>query len=192
MLRDKIREIKDLRTLDEKKIRNFESFLKDIEGQKHVFLFYQKELVPYPQLPPESFGYLELMGGLMSVITFNVEEIKKAYADSSISIHFLYVTNTQSRYLDVTQRAPTGMEVQEMSVDVFNVFHEMAQATGGLSESSTNIASLLEHAVDASENYYLLYYAPKDYRADGKFREIKVKVTGKNYRITHRAGYIAD
>jgi hypothetical protein len=42
------------------------------------------------------------------------------------------------------------------------------------------------------ENYYLLYYTPKDYKPDGKFRSIEVKVKGKSYSITHRAGYIAD
>jgi hypothetical protein len=27
---------------------------------------------------------------------------------------------------------------------------------------------------------------------DGKFKKIEVKVKGKKYRVTHRAGYIAD
>jgi hypothetical protein len=47
-------------------------------------------------------------------------------------------------------------------------------------------------AVQDSENYYLLYYSPKNYTADGKFKKITVKVKGQNYRITHRSGYIAD
>ena len=68
----------------------------------------------------------------------------------------------------------------------------MAQTTGGLTESSANIAFALEKAAIASENYYLLYYSPKNYSADGKFREIKVKVKGLNCRVMHRAGYIAD
>jgi len=28
--------------------------------------------------------------------------------------------------------------------------------------------------------------------ADGKFKKIEVKVKGKKYKVTHRAGYIAD
>lgn len=39
---------------------------------------------------------------------------------------------------------------------------------------------------------YLLYYSPKDYQTDGKFRNIKVRVKGKSYRVNYRAGYIAD
>jgi len=46
--------------------------------------------------------------------------------------------------------------------------------------------------MEASENYYLIYYKPKDYKSDGKFKKIKVKIKGKNYRVLHRAGYIAD
>jgi len=64
--------------------------------------------------------------------------------------------------------------------------------TGGLKDTSANAAASFKRAVDFSESYYLLYYTPKDYKADGEFKKIKVKVKGQNYRITHRAGYIAD
>jgi hypothetical protein len=77
-------------------------------------------------------------------------------------------------------------------MDFFNAFKEIASATGGITESSANVSSSLKKAAKASENYYLLYYTPKDFVADGKFRKIEVKVKGKKYRVTHRAGYIAD
>ncbi|MBL7084319.1 MAG: hypothetical protein ISS41_11920 [Candidatus Aminicenantes bacterium] len=69
---------------------------------------------------------------------------------------------------------------------------ELAKATGGITESSFNALSAFKKAADASENYYLLYYAPSDYKRDGKFKNIKVKVKGKNYKVTHRAGYFAN
>lgn len=59
-------------------------------------------------------------------------------------------------------------------------------------DSSSSPEHLFEKAVEATENYYLLYYTPKNYVADGKFKKIEVKVKGKKYKITHRAGYIAD
>lgn len=68
----------------------------------------------------------------------------------------------------------------------------MAKSTGGLSDSSSNAAFVFKKAVDASESYYLLYYSPKNTKKDGKFREIKIKVKDKDYRILHRAGYFAD
>ena len=75
---------------------------------------------------------------------------------------------------DVENIGPTGGSLQDMSIDIFNTFNKIAKTTGGISESSTNIAFLLQKAAYASENYYLLYYSPK------------------NHRITHRAGYIAN
>ncbi|MBU1337777.1 MAG: hypothetical protein KKD56_01770 [Acidobacteria bacterium] len=75
---------------------------------------------------------------------------------------------------------------------IFALILVMAKATGGLTESTQNPAFALRQASEASRNYYLLYYRPQIYRVDGKFRRIEVKVKGGRYRITHRAGYIAD
>ena len=80
----------------------------------------------------------------------------------------------------------------EHSEDIFSIFSEMSQATGGITSSSSNPKYLFERASNAVESYYLLYYSPKNYQTDGKFKKINIKVKGKNYRITHRAGYIAD
>jgi len=82
--------------------------------------------------------------------------------------------------------------MQEQSEDIYSAFTEMAQATGGVATSSSNPEFLFKKASDASENYYLLYYTPQDYKADGTFKNIQIKVKGRSYRITHRAGYFAD
>lgn len=84
------------------------------------------------------------------------------------------------------------MTEEGTTLNVFAAFSEVSKATGGLRESSADPASIFIKAVDASENYYLLYYTPNDYKSDGKFRNIRVKVKGKNYRVLHRAGYLAD
>jgi hypothetical protein len=68
----------------------------------------------------------------------------------------------------------------------------MAKASGGFVESSFRPDLLFEKAVEASESYYLLYYAPKEYAGDGSFMEIKVKVKGKGYKVVHRLGYFAN
>jgi hypothetical protein len=84
------------------------------------------------------------------------------------------------------------MAWEDISAGLFNTFQQMSRSTGGLTIPSANIAFSLEKAAVASENYYLLYYSPINYVPDGKFREIKVRVKGQNYRVIHRAGYIAD
>jgi hypothetical protein len=58
--------------------------------------------------------------------------------------------------------------------------------------STANLDAAMKSAVAASENYYLLYYAPRDYKADGTFRSLEVRVKGADYRTSHRQGYIAD
>jgi hypothetical protein len=68
----------------------------------------------------------------------------------------------------------------------------MARATGGYAASSANIAAAMKSAVEVSENYYLLYYTPVDYRPDGRFHKVTVKVRNNAYRVSHRLGYIAD
>jgi hypothetical protein len=80
----------------------------------------------------------------------------------------------------------------EHSEDIFGAFNEIGQATGGITTSSASPEFLFRKAGEATENYYLLYYTPKNYWADGKFHQIEVKVKGKNYRVTHRVGYFAD
>ena len=76
--------------------------------------------------------------------------------------------------------------------DLFAAFKEMVQANGGFFETSSNPLSSFRKAMEAAENYYLLYYTPKNYTSDRKFKNIKVKVKNKGYRILHRAGYFSN
>lgn len=189
--------IEGLRKVDQQKLLDFARMLKNKEGQKYVFLFYQREFIP--QIEPRIInqfvtvyqnqpGILRSLSGLFEIhkrnISFDVDLVKKAYADSSISIHFLFIT-TPIQHIH-------GVHFQEQSEDIYNAFREMASATGGFIESSANTEYLLKRAVDASENYYLLYYSPQNYKGDRKFKEIKVRVKDKKYRVIHRLGYFAN
>ncbi len=207
---DYLRRLETLRHVDQKRLLNFAKFLKKKEGQKNVFLFYQKELIPQIDFKtltgmtsgsakaedmPSIFLLSDLFNFYRRDISFDVNLIKKVFADSSISIHFLYLTKVPMHMIDITRidaLSKHGIKYVEQSEDIFSAFNEVARTTGGLSESSANALKAFKRAVDASENYYLLYYSPKDYKADGKFRKIEVKVKNKKYRITYRAGYIAN
>ncbi|MFA9454809.1 MAG: hypothetical protein ACERK6_12940, partial [Candidatus Aminicenantaceae bacterium] len=81
---------------------------------------------------------------------------------------------------------------EEQSEDIFSAFTQVAEATGGYTASSSNAAAVFQNAVSAMNNYYLLYYSPRDYEEDGKFHSLEVKVKRGAYRVTHRAGYLAD
>jgi hypothetical protein len=82
--------------------------------------------------------------------------------------------------------------LQDLSADIYASFKEMAAATGGLVESTSNPNFALRQAAEASGNYYLLYYRPLEYRADGRFQKIEVRVKGEGLKVTHRLGYVAD
>jgi len=185
-----LRKLKELKYFDQSKLLELSDNLKQIKGRKNIFLFHQKEILPIPTfLPPGDILDLQ------KDIFFDVETIKRAFSDPLISSHFLFVTKTPMYVLDITRGTSfetSEIQMKDYSAEIFSAFSEMAKATGGLTESSANLQFLFEKAVDASENYYILYYSPSNYKKDGKFKSIKVKVRGKNYRVTHRAGYFAN
>lgn len=194
---DFLKKLEHMRKVDQQKLLEFSNFLKDMEGQKYVFLFYQREYIPqikqsildrymseHQDRQDILFTLMELFDLYRREISFDVDRVKQAYADSSIAIHFLFFTKPR--------RHIPGINLVEHSEDIFAAFREMAEATGGLAESSAEPVALFQKAVEASENYYLIYYSPINYKKDGKFKKIEVLVKDKNYRILHRAGYFAN
>ena len=101
-----------------------------------------------------------------------------------IAIHFLFITQPTPRQY--------GIRFQEKSEDIFSAFRQMAFATGGFIQSSGNPEYLFQEALKSSENYYLLYYTPKNFNRDGKFKNIRVRLKEGSARVVHRLGYFAD
>ena len=183
-----LRQLRDYKQFDEQGLLQTAEYLEGLEGQKHIFLFYQKEGIPISK-NMDIFNKFELIKS----VTFDEDRIREAFSDSSISVHFLYITKDNSTALDTSDpRSMRNTEILDQSAPIYGAFKEMAQVTGGISEASANISWSFNQAVQASENFYLLYYSPQNYQSDGKFKKIKVTVKGQNYRLTHRSGYIAD
>jgi hypothetical protein len=193
--------LENLRNVDQLQLLDFAKFLKSKEGQKYVFLFYQREFIPrldpnilsqalskHQEKYPDNFSLQYTLASVQKFFTreikFDVDLVKRAYADASVSIHFLFI----SKPAELT----FGIRMEEESGDIYGAFKEMARASGGFVDSSANPLSLFQQAVEASETFYLLYYSPKEYKAEGKFRNIAVKVKNKDYRIVHRLGYFAN
>ncbi len=194
---DVLAKLENLRRVDQIKLLDFAKYLKNKPGQKYVYMFYQSEFIPriesrilsqFESLYQDNPAMLQQMSSLFDFFTrektFDVDKVKMAYSDSSTSIHFLFLT--------VRPVADQGVSLVEHSEDIFSAFREMAISTGGLVISSGNPAFAFRQALDASENYYLLYYRPKNYIIDGKFKKIRVSVKGKKYQVIHRAGYFSN
>jgi VWFA-related protein len=183
------RRLKSIKNIDEQNLKVFTDFLRDREGQKHVFIFYQKEMIPILNGIEDTY-----LIELKKDVSFNIERIRRIFSDSSISVNFLFITNKPAVVgdLDVGRMKPLRVRYMDQSYSVFNAFREVSATTGGIADSSANALASFQKAATAVENYYLIYYSPKDYRPDGKFRKIEVKVKNRRYRVTHRAGYFAD
>lgn len=194
---DILKMIENLRRVDQQRLLAFAEYLENLEGQKYVFMFYQREFIP--QIEPriidqfmtiyqDSPGILRSLSSLYDFFrretSLDLDLLKKTYADSSVSIHFLFITTPP-------ENVP-GIYFREQSEDIYSALREMSRATGGYMESSANPDFLFRRSVEASENYYLLYYSPLNYKVSDKFIEMKVRVKNKDYRVIHRLGYFAD
>jgi len=158
-----LEQISEYRYFDEEKLMGFKDQLKNTEGQKYVFLFYQQQIIPIPEGIPDARE---------KRVSFSVDKIKQSFADSSININFIFLTKTEQHSMDMFRMDPTELVLDNISAETFGAFHEMAEATGGTTDSSANMASSFQRAVIASENYYLLYYAPKNYKMPQKITSL--------------------
>lgn len=189
MYLDTARKLRDMKIINEQNLKKFSDFLKNKEGQKHVFIFYQMEFIPL--LPGIDFFS---QGELWKDISFGIKRVRRLFSDSSISVNFLFVTNKPGMHdgINVGRMKPLQVEMLDQSYNIFSAFKKVSTTTGGIADSSANVLASFQKAATAAENYYLVYYSPKDYTKDGKYRKLEVKVKNKNYRITHRAGYFAE
>lgn len=186
--------LETLRKVDQMKLLDFAEYLKFKDGQNFVFMFYQREFIP--QIDQRILSqYLSsrqdrpdwVMNHLNEFnrrdLSIDIKRVKQAYADASTSIHFLFISKPAAHI--------PGVTMEEHSEDIFSAFQEMAEATGGFISSSYNPVSAFKEALDAAENYYLLYYSPKDYSEEGEFKNIEVRIKNKGFKILHRTGYFA-
>ena len=188
LLFEQARQMRDLTEVTESQVLAVADSLKSLEGEKHVFLVFQKDV-----LPDHGFSD-DFQMELLKPVGFDVEKIKRIFSDASITVHFLYITKTPAFAINASRVGgpSAAFRMQDLSADVFAVFKEVAKATGGLAESTTNPSFALRQAAEASGNYYLLYYRPVAYRADGRFQKIEIRVKGEGLTVAHRLGYIAD
>lgn len=191
-----LEQIEDLRRIEPKTMLGLAEYLKETRGQKNVFLFYQREFIP--QIDPKllvafqdqhqddfiKYQVSKHFDFYRRDVHFDVNQVERAFSDSCISINFMFFS--------ITKDAPPGIRMVEYSGDIFSAFNEMARATGGIAMSSANPTYLFRRAVEAAENYYLLYYAPINYQPDKTFHDIEVRIKHGGFRVSHRSGYFAD
>ncbi len=195
--RGSLNKLETLRVVDEKKFLAFAASLRRIRGQKNVFFFYEREFRPeinssvMNQLMTQYQEDPALLGELQDLMhhyhrnpKLNVDHMKQAFSDSSIFFNFIFMHKNPENI--------SGIRMTEQSEDIFEIFTQVAKATGGVVDSSQNPAAAFKAGAEIAETYYLLYYKPANYKRDGKYRNIEVKVKNRGYKITYRQGYFAD
>ncbi len=193
-----LQKLEQVTAQDAKRLVGFAAQLKRLDGQKNVFYFYQSEyrprlssmtlsrLLEQYQDNPTTYGQLQDAFSYYTKETnLDIDKITQIFADSSILFNFIYIN-----------KRPTvsggSIQMFEQSEDVFEAFSKIAESTGGAVENSQNPAAALKKSALLSESYYLLYYSPENYRKDGEYKNITVKVKGRDYKVYHRQGYVAD
>ncbi len=195
--KETVTKMEEQRLMDERKIIRFAYALKRIEGQKQVFLIYQREF--RPEISPVVLNTLRsmyqdnpaIMSGLQDLfqlytrgLTVNTSLLKKAFADASVNFNFIFM-NKVPEYV-------SGVVLREQSEDIFAAFSQITHGTGGFVDTSQNPAAGFKSAVENASVHYLLYYSPKNYQKDNQFKDIKVTVKNPSYTVQHRLGYFAN
>jgi hypothetical protein len=189
--------MEQLRMVNQDLFIQFAAQLKKIPGQKYVYFFYEREY--RPELSPAVTnaivsnyqGEPSILGDLQDLFQVyqrhervNAEKINQAFVDASICFNFLFV--------DRDERNTQGIYMREQSEDYFRAFTDTAKTTGGIVDSSHDPSAGFMNALEASEFYYLLYYTPQNYQADGSYKNIEVRVKNRDCKLSFRHGYIAD
>ena len=190
--------LENLRQLEGKKFLSLASSLKRTQGQKNIFFFYQREFRPeipgnilsnmmtlYQDQPNIQARIQDLFQVYHRNVSIKPEPIMQAFADASILFNFIF--------MDKRPESSFGVTMREQSEDVFKILSQVAYASGGIVDSSTNPAKGFENATRASQRYYILYYSPVNFTKDGSFKKIEVKVKDKekDYKIACKTGYYA-
>jgi len=195
--RNNLNKLEGLRMVDQNVFIQFATKVKSFPGQKHVFFFYEREFRPelsatvVNNLVANYQGEPSVLADIQDLFQFyqrheriNTEKIYQAFTDASICFNFLFV--------DRQERSSSGITMKEQSEDFFSAFRATAIATGGTVDTSTNPSAAFQNALEAGENYYILYYTPANYTNDGTYKKIEVKVKNQKCKVTYRQGYIAN
>jgi hypothetical protein len=193
--REDLQQMETLRAVDENALVDFARRMKSQTGQKLVFFVYQREF--RPEINPQTLDMLlmanqdrpDILAALQSLfsmysrpVAFDRGRIMQAFADSGIDFRFLFMNHQPERI--------SGITFREQSEDVYQALSGAAEATGGATDTSQNPAASLAKALKATEASYILYYTPSTSAPPGTFISLEVKVKAKNYRVSHRSGYL--
>jgi VWFA-related protein len=94
---------------------------------------------------------------------------------------------TRARAMDLNSGGNVGDSAKQIAME------SIARETGGQAFYNTNgLDREITRAVAEGEHYYTMTYTPMNAARDGKFRNIHVKLSNGNYRLSYRRGYFSE
>jgi VWFA-related protein len=86
-----------------------------------------------------------------------------------------------------------GLSVEPNTLVNIDTMRQMAEETGGRAFYNNNdLSSEMRQALEDSRKGYLLTYTPNDFREDGSFHRIRVRVLRHGVKLRYRPGYSAE
>ena len=100
------------------------------------------------------------------------------------------LSSSSLRLYPIDARGLVASPKAQINIDTMK---EMAEETGGKAFYNNNdLAGEVQRALNDSRMGYLLTYAPNNFREDGSFHQIRVRVSRKGVNLRYRPGYYAD
>lgn len=188
--RQQLSSLEAYRKIDESLFEKIAEEFGKQEGPHHVFLFYEQEFVPTPDSdlmedirrnPNLMFDAVELFESEKKDSPAGLAGVQHAFQEAGIRLHFIY--------LKKNLRPQRRIGLREHSVDMFQVYQNLAKATDGIMETTSLPTAALRRAAESANVYYRLTYTSPDRKNDGSFRAVTIKVKKKDYKISARHGY---
>ena len=130
--------------------------------------------------------------------TRGFKDVTDAARRSNVAIYFVDARGLVATTGNFTasEGSPTdprdiGATLADIALDAEGAV-SMAETSGGFAIRNTNgLGAGLQRISRESRSYYLVGYVPQNDRADGRFRQIDVKVKSPGVRVRARKGYYA-
>lgn len=88
--------------------------------------------------------------------------------------------------------SPYNAGANERASTIF-AMEQLAASTGGKAYYNSNdLDAALKRAIDDGANFYTIGYSPADWKMDGTYRQIEIKLVHGKYKLAYRQGYDAD
>jgi len=181
---------------------NFSKQLEKIKKEKWVINFYQMEMMPNIIIPldvkrslnrftdnmlespkAENVSYGRILRTLSNEIAketniafdFPVEEISKLFCKVEATFFTIFMRTT----IGAESRDHESMKITS---DMEKCLGEITRATGGELFPTNDVKSVVDTIAGTENIHYILTYAPKN---PGKAGKLKVKVSGKKYKVVY-------